>query len=225
MPSDTIAEITKSNNRKLLYHFTRARNLPAIVHFDALFSSNHIYPQNAGKRRLALKEINYMGYLMVMNSHLRIPDSMIDPAYTQEQFRACLDRHVFFWPTWKDCQKMIDTYKKREPDEQFVILVCDAYSLLLAHAGRVKLSKYDSGSAPRFPKHCTYRKSPHLFLPLEDFKKRMHKQVPVTASEIKEVLVESQVFNLSAYIRAVYTGDLTFIPECWGHLTKPLPVT
>jgi hypothetical protein len=114
--------ITKSKGRKSLYHFTRVRNLPAIVHNDALFSSYHLYPHHAGERRSIVKEVKYFDHTVTINAHLRIADSMIDADCTQEQFRAYLDQHVFFWPTIKDCRKMLDTYKRREPDEAFVIL-------------------------------------------------------------------------------------------------------
>jgi hypothetical protein len=161
-----ITAIIKAKRRKSLYHFTRVRNLPVIAHFDALLSSYKINPHFAGERRSEAKEVGYYEYSITINAHLRIPDSMIDTAITQEQFRACLDRHVFFWPTLKDCQKMMDTYTRREPDEGFAILEFDAYSLLLGHYSSVKLSKYDSGSSPRFPTRCFYKKSPDMFLPL-----------------------------------------------------------
>jgi hypothetical protein len=59
------------------------------------------------------------------------------------------------------------------------------------------LSKYDSGSSPRFPTHCSYKKSPSMFLPLSEFKSIMNNTVPVKASEIREVLIEDQVNNVS----------------------------
>ncbi|KJB86068.1 hypothetical protein AZ66_20950 [Paenibacillus sp. E194] len=69
------------------------------------------------------------GYTMAINSHLGILESMLEPTYILQQFRACLDRHVFFWPTARDCLKMLDTYTSREPSEAFAVLQCDAYSL------------------------------------------------------------------------------------------------
>ncbi|BBH19723.1 hypothetical protein Back11_10680 [Paenibacillus baekrokdamisoli] len=216
-----ITAITKAKGRKSLYHFTRVRNLPAIAHFDSLLSSYNINPHFAGERRSEAKEVNYDEYLITINAHLRIPDSMIAAACTQEQFRAYLDRHVFFWPTIKDCQKMLDSYTRREPDEGFAILQFDAYSLLLEHYSAVKLSKYDSGSAPRFPKHCSYKKSPEMFLPLNGFKRIMNNTVPTKASEIREVLIEDQVIKLSKYLRSVYVDNCNVVPECWRDLAKP----
>ncbi|WP_141335641.1 MULTISPECIES: hypothetical protein [unclassified Paenibacillus] len=222
MKEAVITAITKATSRKSLYHFTRVRNLPAIAHFDALLSSYNLNPHGAGERRSEAKEVNYHEYSVTINAHLRIPDSMIDAETTQEQFRACLDRHVFFWPTLKDCQKMMDTYTRREPDERFAILEFDAYFLLLEHYSAVKLSKYDSGSSPRFPTLCSYKKSPDMFLPLNGFKIILNNIVPTKASEIREVLIEDQVINVSKYLRAVYVDNCKVIPECWRDRAKPL---
>ncbi|MFD0682541.1 MULTISPECIES: DUF7002 family protein [unclassified Paenibacillus] len=217
-----IAAITKAKGRRSLYHFTRAKNLPAIAHFNALLSSYNLHPHFAGVRRTEAKEVDYNNYLITINAHLRIPDSMIAPGVTQEQFRACLDRHVFLWPTLRDCRKMVDTYARREPDEAFAVLEFDAFSLLLQHYSAGKLSKYDSGSSPRFPTHCTYKKSPAIFLPLSDFKSIINNTVPVKASEIKEVLIEDQVNNVSKYLRALYANNSKDTPECWSALLKPM---
>lgn len=105
MNEANISAITKAQNRKSLYHFTRANNLPAIAHFDTLYSSYRIDPSQDGPRRLAPRHLNYQDQKVTINSHLRIADSMIDASTTQEEFRAFLDRHVFLWPTLKDCQK------------------------------------------------------------------------------------------------------------------------
>jgi hypothetical protein len=217
-----IAAITKSNGRKSLFHFTRLRNLSAIAHFDALLSSSSIDPQWTGERRSEPRSVSYGGHTLTINAHLKIPGSMFEAGTTQEQFRACLDRHVFFWPTLKDCQKMIDTYSRREPDEQFAVLEFAAHSVLTEHYSAVKLSKYDSGSAPRFPGHCSYRKSPEMFLPANRFKTILNHTVPVKASEIREILVEDQVAHVSRHLRAVYVDDEAAVPEPWKDRTKPL---
>lgn len=217
-----ITAITKANRRKSLYHFTRVRNLPTIAHFDALLSSNHISPHLAGERRSEAKKVNFNDFSVTINAHIRIPDSMIDPGITQEQFRLCLDQHVFFWPTLKDCQKMMDTYARRETEEDFAVLEFDAYSLLFEHYSSVKLSKYDSGSSPRFPAHCSYKKSLGMFLPLLSFKSIMNKTVPTNASEVREVLIEDQLTNVSRYLRAVYVDRSQVVPECWSDLVKPM---
>jgi hypothetical protein len=147
---------------------------------------------------------------------------MIDPSSTQEQFRASIDRHVFFWPTLRDCRKMLDTYSRREPDEDFAILVFDARSFLSEHYDSVKLSKYDSGSSPRYPNKCSYRKSPEMHLPLNSFKSLASNLVPVTASEIREVLIENGAYHLSKHLRGVYADNIQLIPDRWKDLAKPL---
>ncbi|TDF99435.1 DUF7002 family protein [Paenibacillus piri] len=217
-----IAAITRAKGRKSLYHFTRERNLPAIAQFDALLSSYTINPLFAGERRSEAKAVNYNGYRITINAHLKIPDSMMDAAITQEQFRTCLDRHVFFWPTLKDCRKMLDTYTRREPDESFAIMEFDARSLLSEHFSAAKLSKYDSGSSPRFPTLCSYRKSPDMFLPLNRFKTVVNNIVPAKASEIREILIEDRVIEVSKHLRAVYADHGKGIPDCWRDLAKPL---
>lgn len=224
MSEAVVAAITQSAKRRSLYHFTRMSNLPAIAHFDALLSSYRLYPHSAGERRLTPKEVSYQEHIMTINAHLRIPDTMIDAASTIEQFRACLDKHVFFWPTSRDCQKMLDTYTRREPDEGFAVLEFNAYSLLLEHYSAVKLSKYDSGSSPRFPAHCSYKKSPDMFLPIHRFKTVMNHTVPTKASEIREILIEDQAVNVSKHLRAIYTDVSTEIPECWRDRVQSMAV-
>ena len=125
-----IKTITKSKYRKSLFHFTRMSNLPAIAHLDALFASYRIDPSSSGARRTERKKVAHLGMQMTSNSHLRIADSMIDPTTTQEQFRAYIDQHVFFWPTLRYCREMLAMYTRREPDEGFAILEFDAYRLL-----------------------------------------------------------------------------------------------
>jgi len=217
-----VLAITKSKGRKCLYHFTRVSNLPAIVYNNALWSSYRLYPYHAGERRFAIKEIKYFEHMVTINAHLKIADSMIDAECTQEQFRSYLDQHVFFWPTVKDCRKMLDTYKRREPDEAFVVLEFEAYPLLLEHYSAVKLSKYDSGSSPRFPKHCNYKKSLQMFLSLDDFQNKENNTVPTKASEIHELLIKDQVVNLSKYLRAVYIEKDIALSESWRKLGRPL---
>lgn len=222
MKTAVIAAVTNSKGRKSLFHFTRASNLMAIAHLDALLSSTRINPEFEGERRLLAKNVSYGDFSITINAHLKIVDSMIDAATTQEQFRACLDRHVFFWPTLRDCKKMVDTYARREPDEGFAVLEFDAHSLLSEYYDAVKLSKYDSGSSPRFPAHCSYKKSPDMFLPLEHFNTVISSLVPVKASEIREVLIEDRVMDVSKHLRAVYLHNRELLPDCWQSLMKPL---
>ncbi|SFM17884.1 hypothetical protein SAMN03159341_11958 [Paenibacillus sp. 1_12] len=217
-----VAAITKAKGRKSLFHFTRASNLLAIAHLDMLLSSTTIHPHDSGERRLEARNVNFHEYSITINAHLKIVDSMMDAATSQEQFRACLDRHVFLWPTLKDCQKMIQTYARREPNERFAVLEFDAYSLLLEHYSAVRLSKYDSGSSPRYPAHCSYKKSPDMFLPLECFKTIISNTVPAKASEIREVLIEDRVMGVSKHLRTVYIDNREDMPEFWRSLMKPL---
>ncbi|OPH47124.1 hypothetical protein BC351_11475 [Paenibacillus ferrarius] len=222
MKETIVADITKPKSRRCLYHFTRIKNLPAMAHFDTLFSSYMLNPVLPGERRTSALNAIYKEHAITINAHLRIPDSMIDPSTSQEQFRACIDRHVFFWPTLKDCQKMLATYTRREPHEGFAVLEFDASALLLAHYSEVKLSKYDSGSSPRYPKSCSYKKSPEMFLPLNSYKTVKNHLVPTKASEIREVVVEDQVTLISHYLRAVYADHREAIPARWESLVKPL---
>lgn len=222
MSDAVVTAITKAKSRNCLFHFTRVSNLPAIAHYDALMSSNQINPFLAGERRLKAEKVNYHAYSMTINAHLRISNNMIDASITTEQFRACLDRHVFFWPTLRDCQKMMDTYSRRESDERFAVLVFDAYSLLSEHYSTVKLSKYDSGSSPRFPNRCSYKKSLDMFLSLHQFKIVFNNLVPTKASEIREILVEDQVNKVSKYLQSVYVEDCKDVPERWRSLMRPL---
>lgn len=96
MSDAVVSTITKAKSRKHLFHFTRVRNLTAIAHLDQLLSSNQINPISTGDRRLKPEKVSYHEYSITLNAHLRIANSMIDAAITQEQFRTCLDRHVFF---------------------------------------------------------------------------------------------------------------------------------
>lgn len=216
-----IREWTQSPARQYLYHFTRARNLPSISHFDTLFSSGTFAPADRGTRRSQPVEVKAGPFTITLNAHLRIPDSMMSPSTTQEQFRACLDRHVFFWPTLRDCRCMMETYHKREPEESFAVLKLDAYALLRDHYPDVRISKYDSGSSPRFPKSCTYRKSPDILLPLVCYKKRTDRTVPSKASDIKEILVERRVNNLSGYLISIYVQPGAAVPDRWRALVRP----
>ncbi len=159
-----------------------------------------------------------------LNAHLRIPDAMLEEGCSQETFRESLDRHVFFWPTIRNCRAMWEMYGRREPEETFAVLALDAHSLLAAHAAKVKLSKYDSGSAPRFPHRCRYRKSPALFLPLADFGHVRDGPVPLKPSDIREILVEGEVAPLSAFLQAVYVTPVSSAPERWLDLTRPAEV-
>jgi hypothetical protein len=213
--SENIFAITKSARRKSVYHFTRAKNLSAIAHFDCLWSSHRIVPNSEGERRLKTREACFEGLEITVNPHLRIPANLMEGDCTVEQFRSCLDRHVFFWPTRQDCLKMLTTYQRREPSEHFAVLELEASPLLLANWNSVRLSKYDSGSSPRFPKNCKYRKSPDMFVPLADFGHKNNDSIPVKPSEIKEILIENQACSITNHLKAVYCNNLKDIPSDW----------
>jgi hypothetical protein len=217
-----IAKITHAAGRKLGYHFTRASNLPAMAHFDELWSRYRTTPVSPGERRETPEAIVHDGLKITVNAHLRIPESMMAPGCTVRQFRAFLDKHVFIWPTRRDCLKMLETYRRREPGEQFAVLALDAAALLAAHFEFVRLSKYDSGSAPRYPQSCTYRKSPQMLLPLAGFGQPHNHTLPAKASEIKEILIEDRVSSVSRYLRAIYVADPSDVPEEWRPIAGSL---
>jgi hypothetical protein len=223
MNENIVSAVIRPKGRRSLFHFTRAANLPVMAHFDAMMSSFRLNPSDTGKeRRLQPSTVAYGGQAVTINAHLRIADRMMEQGTTQEEFRHVLNRHVFFWPTLKDCRMMMDTYGRREPEGSFAVLELDAGALLSGHYSAVKLSKYDSGSSPRFPASCSYRKSPDMFLPLDSFMARADHTVPVKASEIKEVLVEDMVTELTKYLLAVYADRREDVPERWRLLFKPL---
>ncbi|MFC5650206.1 DUF7002 family protein [Paenibacillus solisilvae] len=217
-----IMKITKSENRKSLFHFTRSDNLHAIAHFDALFAAGRIDHASRGNRRTSRKKIDHLGMNIILNSHLRIAESMFDPETTQEQFRAYIDQHVFFWPTLRYCQEMLAMYTRREPDESFAILEFDAFRLLLENADNVYLSKYDSGSSPRFPARCSYKKSLGMFLPLQAFESAAGSLVPTKPSEIKEILIQNEIAHLSRNLTSVYVPNAEEVPERWREIAKSI---
>jgi|GEM_PF-1540587 hypothetical protein len=217
-----IALITKSAGRKSAFHFTRASNLRAIAHFDSLWSSQHLLPASTGERRTAIEKMSYEGASITVNAHLRIPEAVMKNNCTVEEFRAFLDKHVFFWPTRRDCLKMLTTYIKREPSEQFAVLELEASALLLEHKKSVRFSKYDSGSSPRFPKNCMYRKSPNMFVSLAEFGRRTNSAVPVKPSEIKEILIEDEAHSITPLLKAVYVGNQEELPANWIKYYQPL---
>ncbi|GLX67396.1 DUF7002 family protein [Paenibacillus glycanilyticus] len=220
----TIANITKSSGRKSAFHFTRAANLQGIARFDAIWSSQHLLPESTGERRLSKTEVDYKGITMTVNSHLRIPEAMMEENCTVEQFRSFIDRHIFFWPTKRDCLAMLTTYMRREPAESFAVLEFDASELLLEHQDTVRLSKYDSGSSPRFPSSCNYRKSPAMFVSLAEFGYRTDYAVPAKPSEIKEILIEEQAHSISRLLKSVYALSLEHLPTKWLPNYQPLDV-
>lgn len=223
MSDEIVSAITKPKGRKSLFHFTRVRNLPAMAHLDALLSSYRINRETAsGGRRPQAVEVQYEAYPITLNAHLKIADIVIDTSTTQEQFRAYLDRHVFLWPTLRDCRKMMETYARREPDESFAVLEMNAHALLSGHRTAVKLSKYDSGSSPRFPAACTYKKSPDMFLPLDRFKQVSNHTVPAKVSEIHEVLVEDQVTGITRLLQTIWIDRREAAPLCWREKARAL---
>ncbi|WP_435168718.1 DUF7002 family protein [Paenibacillus glycanilyticus] len=219
---ETIALITKACGRRSAYHFTRASNLRGIAHFDSIWSSQHLLPESTGERRTLREEVSYEGASITVNSHLRIPEAMMEAGCSVEEFRNFIDKHIFFWPTKRDCLKMLTTYMRREPDEAFAVLEFEASELLLAHRESVRLSKYDSGSSPRFPKSCNYRKSPAMFVSLADFGRRTDHAVPLKPSEIKEILIEEQARSITRLLRSVYAPTQEHVPLAWLPNYQPL---
>lgn len=219
---DIVARLTASPSRRTLYHFTRASNLPAIAALDALFASSEADPTGTFEDRTALRTVAFEGRSLTLNAHLRIPDAVMAPGTTQRAFFAYLDRHVFLWPTRNACRKMLDMYGRREPEERFAVLALEAAPLFRELAARVKLSKYDSGSAPRFPHLCGYKKSPDMFLPLARFGQERSMLVPTIPSEVFEVLVEGTVAPLLRYVRKLYGADAEELPSSWRKFAAPL---
>ncbi|MBM7566412.1 DUF7002 family protein [Paenibacillus sacheonensis] len=222
MDESIVRKITKSSKRKSFFHFTRVRNLPSMAYLDALYSTGKADEALARQIRTERQEIQIHGHAFVANAHLRIADQVMDAGMTHERFHAYLDRHVFLWPTQSDGLKMLEMYTRRERHEDFAILQLDAQSLLKDFYDRIKLSKYDSGSSPRYPARCSYKKSLRMFLPLDRFGQAMEKDVPTKPSEIKEVLVEEQITGLSRYLQAVYSKETGDIPGNWSRLARSL---
>ncbi|MEC0172371.1 DUF7002 family protein [Paenibacillus graminis] len=224
MDHTIIDAMTKSQLRGSLYHFTRARNLPGMAALDAIFASSLLYPEYAnGVRRTEAREAAFNGQLAVLNAHLRItPEAIMGPGTTAEQFRACLDRHVFLWPTKRDCMAMASMYSRREPGEAFAILRFAARPLLTEHFDHIRLSKYDSGSSPRYPHRMSYRKSCDMLLPIGQFMTKKGAALPAAPSQIKEVLVELQLTPLSRYLQTVYCSDPGRVPVAWSAIREPL---
>lgn len=167
MKTITLAAITKSPLRRSLYHFTRARNLPGIAGLDRLAASVLLDPEHAcGMHRTTLQQSRYQGRSVWLNAHLRITPEAMAPDTTPEQFRACLDRHVFLWPTERDCLAMAAMYSRREPGEHFAILKFSAYELLSDHFEHIRLSKYDSGSSPVIRTGCLTARAAGCCCPL-----------------------------------------------------------
>jgi hypothetical protein len=220
MNVSVVKKITNSSKRKSLFHFTRVRNLASIAHLDVLYACLEVDPSLSNERRVVRKEIQFHGHVFVANAHLRISDQVMDPQTTHEEFHTYLDQHVFFWPTQRDCLKMLQIYSKREPDEAFAILQLDAEALLSDCYDAVKLSKYDSGSSPRYPNRCSYKKSLQMFLPLNQFEIARENDVPTKPSEIREVLVEEKVPNLSQYLEAIYCESSEGLAARWLKYTQ-----
>ncbi len=221
MSMDIIETMTKTGKRKSLYHFMRWENLDSIAYFDSLYSSNAMYPNADGRKRDRKVEGTYKNHPFILNAHLLIAKSMMDPDTDIRSFRAFLDKHVFLWPTLRMCQKMLRTYSRREPHNQFVVLQFDAFSLLFDHVSKVRLSKYDSGSMPRYPTHCSYRKTLRMFLPLDKLGKSRDSLVPRVPSEIHEILVEQKVNHLKRYLECVYAERALDFSEQWRDFHRP----
>lgn len=224
MNKKIIETITKTSKRNSLYHFTRLENLDSIAYFDTLYSSHAVYPNAGGLRRDRKIEKISNNRLFILNAHLHIAKNMMDPDTDIRSFRAFLDKNVFLWPTLRLCQEMLRTYSRREPHSKFVVLQFDAYPLLLDHYSKIRLSKYDSGSMPRYPARCSYRKTLRMFLPLDEFGKSPESLVPRVPSEIHEILVEQKVNHLGRYLRYVFSESSFDIPDHWRHCHRPLHI-
>ncbi len=208
--------------RPLLYHFTRVANLPSIIRSDRLLSANALHPGDPDTRRTQPVEVRHPAGVAFLNPHLRIADSMMAEGVSQQTFRTWLNRHVFFWPTARDCRQMLEVYRRREPNSRFCVLALDTRQLLSAHYADIRLTKYDSGSSPRFPHRCSYRKSPELFLPLRQFGSSTRTDTPSSVPEIKEVLADRQVTGVAQLLRAVYTSADEELPSGWSNQRRPL---
>ncbi|MFN0226020.1 MULTISPECIES: DUF7002 family protein [Paenibacillus] len=222
MKTEVIQHITNKPERKSLYHFTRVVNLASIADSDTLFASNVIHPNPEGERRTE-KEVHLTnGNTVILNAHLKISTEMMDTDTTVGQFRSFLDQHVFLWPTLRLCKQMLHMYSRREPCEKFAILQLDAYPLISDHFDQVRLSKYDAGSMPRYPKRTSYRKTLRMFLPLDEYRKREDSLVPRIPSQIHEIMIHNSVLSLHSYLQTIYCVEISDVPQCWTHLHRPL---
>lgn len=222
MRTEIVRRITNTPKRKSLYHFTRVDNLYSISTSDELYASDVVHPNPHGKRRTEKEAHRINGKRVILNAHLQISSNMMDTDTNVSQFRAFLDQHVFLWPTLRLCQQMLQMYSRREPCEKFAVLQLDAYPLLSDHYDRARLSKYDAGSMPRYPKRTSYRKTLRMFLPLDEFRERNDSLVPRIPSEIHEILIHGSVSSLHSYLQAVYCTDITDVPNAWAHLYRSL---
>ncbi|WP_020616507.1 DUF7002 family protein [Paenibacillus daejeonensis] len=220
--TEVVASITRSRGRTNLYHVTRAANLAHIADTDSLLSSDLLAPQLSGIRRHKPTIVDYEGRQVTLNAHLRIPEAMMAPGVSDTAFHAYLDKHVFCWLTKRDCWHMVESYTRREPTLTLAVMELDAAALLMDYEGRVKLSKYDSGSAPRYPGRCSYRKSPEMFVSLSSFGQIEGQGKPMKPSEIREVLIEDKIERVSSYINAFYCDDMGAIPGGWDAIYRPM---
>jgi hypothetical protein len=214
-------QITRAPGRRSLYHFTRTANLAMIAEQDSLLSSRLISGEESGERRTQLMPVALGQGIALLNTHLRIVPQMFAAGTTSEVFRAYLDRHVFFWPTLRDCRYMMASYARREPEESFTVLQFNALSILTRHAHLVKLSKYDSGSSPRYPERTSYHKSLAMFLPLGQFPGSAAMAQPERPGDIREVLIENRVEQLNSALVAVYTHNRAHVPANWLDRHQP----
>ena len=61
-----------------------------------------------------------------------------------------------------------------------------------------------------------------MFLPLDQFEIVRENDVPSKPSEIREVLVEKKVTNLSRYLQAIYCKNSKEIPEGWRNYAQSI---
>nr|WP_310224755.1 hypothetical protein [Paenibacillus qinlingensis] len=196
--------------------------MPSISHVDALYSCHDVNPNLSDARREVRSEISFNGHLFVANAHLKIADGVMDVNTSHLTFHQYVDKHVFFWPTQRDCQKMLEIYSKREPNEAFAVLQFDAQSLMTDFYDQIKLTKYDSGSSPRYPTRTSYKKSLQMFLRLEQFQQIDRNDVPTKPSEIREVLVEGKVTDVTRYLQTLYCDHTSLLNDNWREHAQPL---
>ncbi|WP_288185008.1 hypothetical protein [uncultured Sporomusa sp.] len=210
-----IEDVIKDDSYSNLYHYTDLRNLESIYYFNKLISCAIASPSLSVSRRKCPQEINYQGHVFIANDQLPISETIMEYGCLVQQFRQFLDRHVFFWLRRNDCRIMYKSYARRNHNKQAVIFVLNSRLLIQHNFHRIKLCKYNSGSSPLYPQTCNYRKSPNIFVQASEFGLTSNSTHPSKANDIKEILVEDQVADLSIYIQQIYTSSNSVLPDPW----------
>ncbi|MBC9784988.1 hypothetical protein H1S01_10755 [Heliobacterium chlorum] len=221
---DKIANVVKLfiGRYASLYHYTDIQNLESIQSSNTLISCNSVDPNLSKDRRSKPIETIYNEKTFIANDQLEIVNSMFADGITPHDFRKFLDRHVFFWLNKGDCLSMFGSYKRRIPQKKAAIIVFNAQTILSACWDSTKFCKYNSGSSPQNPSSCTYKKNFDIFLPANCLGTNRCPHVPTKVSEIKEVLVESKVMNLSDHVEKVFTESVDQIPRDWQDYYCPI---